>query len=364
MKNTETYVFMGTAAEFIKMAPVLKELKARKTNFKLVTSGQTKIYFEDFYHYLGKIEPYYRFEGKVNRSSMLYFIVWAIKTFFRLLLFLNRDLTSKKRRDTYFVIHGDTVSSLLGAIAASILGLRVVHVESGLRSFNFFEPFPEEICRFVVSKIASIHFCPNSWAVKNLRRTKGIKIDTKQNIFIESFLWAVKSHPKPPIKVRGKYFVLVVHRQEHVIFGKQKTIEILNHIFKKIPKGVSCVFLIHELTKNILNTGFDIKKLKKSGVIFIPRLPFVNFVNLLKESEFIITDGGSNQEEAYYMGKPCLILRNVTERIEGLRKNALIASGDKFIINEFIENYTKYKTKETTFKVSPSKLIVDYLIGT
>lgn len=361
--NKQIFFFIGTAVELIKISPIIKELKARGIRFKLIVSGQNEVPFEVISNYTGKLKVYYSFTQKNRESSLLFFLLWGLSAFWEGLTFFNSETKKVDRNNLYLILHGDTVTSLIGALVGFILRLKVAHVESGLRSFNFFEPFPEEICRFIVSKIASIHFCPNTWAIKNIRKTNGMKFNTNQNTLIESFLWAVKSPSKLPVKVKGKYFVLVVHRQEHVIFGKQKTVEILNHIFEIIPRGISCIFLIHRLTENLFNAGLDARKLRKQGIIFMPRTSFVNFVRLLKKSEFIITDGGTNQEEAYYLGKPCLILRNVTERVEGLGKNALIASEDKFIINDFIVNYDKYKTKEIPLKARPSKLIVDYLIN-
>lgn len=359
--NKQIFFFIGTAVELIKISPIIKELKARGIRFKLIISGQNEIPFEIISSYTGRLNIY-SFAQKNRQSSLLFFLLWGLSAFWEGLIFFNSETKKVNRDNFYLILHGDTVTSVIGALVGFVLRLRVVHVESGLRSFNSFEPFPEEICRFIVSKIASIHFCPNTWAIKNIRKTNGVKVNTKQNTLIESFLWAAKSRSKLPIKVKGKYFVLVVHRQEHVIFGKQKTVEILNHIFDIIPKDMSCIFLIHRLTENLFNAGLDARKLRKQGIIFMPRTSFVNFVKLLKKSEFIITDGGTNQEEAYYLGKPCLILRNVTERIEGLRKNALIAFEDKVVIEDFIVNYTKYKTKEISFNARPSKLIVDYLI--
>ena len=82
-----------------------------------------------------------------------------------------------------------------------------------------------------------------------------------------------------------------------------------------------------------------------------------------KKSEFIATDGGSNQEEAYYIGKPCIILRNVTERIEGLGENAVLSKGDEKIILKFINNYHKYERGRVKISVNPSRIIIDYLIS-
>lgn len=363
MKNRNIYIFLGTTAEFIKLAPVIKELKKRRINFRLITSGQTQIHFEDFISYLGKLQPYYSLKDKANKSSIFHFFVWAVKTFFQFLMFLKHDLPSKDKKCAYILVHGDTVSALIGALVARIIGIKVAHIESGLRSFNFFEPFPEEICRFIISKISDFHFCPNNWAVKNLKGEKGVKINTNQNTFIESFIWALKLHTENNLKIKGRYFVLVVHRQEHVIFSKQKTVRILKHVFNSIPKNVTCVFLIHELTKSLLSSGLKENILERLGVKFVPRQTFTNFVNLLEKAEFIITDGGTNQEEAYYLGKPCLILRNVTERIEGLNENAIISSDNKSIIQQFIKNYKIHKRQPVSLESSPSKLVVDYLLS-
>ena len=93
----------------------------------------------------------------------------------------------------------------------------------------------------------------------------------------------------------------------------------------------------------------------------MPRLPFIQFIHLLDKAQFIATDGGSNQEESYYLGKPCLILRNVTERTDGLGKNAVLSKGKEDTILHFTQNYKKYKRGRARLEERPSKIIVDYL---
>ena len=90
-------------------------------------------------------------------------------------------------------------------------------------------------------------------------------------------------------------------------------------------------------------------------------MSFSKFINLINASEFVITDGGSNQEECFYLGKPCLLLRKTTERIEGIGKNVVVSNYDEKIVREFLKNYKKYKLKLITNKNSPSKIIVDAL---
>lgn len=95
----------------------------------------------------------------------------------------------------------------------------------------------------------------------------------------------------------------------------------------------------------------------------IPRLDYLNFIQLIKRTEFIATDGGSNQEEAYYLGKPCLILRDRTERIEGLGKNSVLCKGQENIIQYFLKNYKNFKREKIKSSIRPSKIIVNYLMN-
>ena len=178
-KNKKFYVFLGTTAELIKIAPVLKELRRRRVYFKLITTGQNEILFNELKKFTGDINVDISFETKKNKSSVVYFVFWAATTFVTALVSLRKEFGNTKKESTYVIVHGDTVSSLLGALVARFYGLKLAHVESGLRSYNFLEPFPEEISRFIISNLADIHFCPNSWAKNNLLKKTGKKINTR-----------------------------------------------------------------------------------------------------------------------------------------------------------------------------------------
>lgn len=363
--DKKIYIFIGTTAELIKIAPVIKELQRQKKAFKLIATGQNNINFQEMTSYLGDIRPDILFEKKSDKSSVISFFFWTIKTFFAGLFLLRKEFSGIDRKMSFLIVHGDTVSSMLGALIGTFYRLQIVHVESGLRSFNYLEPFPEEICRSIVSSVSALHFCPNEWAVNNVKRQKSMSVNTYENTLYESFLMAMKTAKKPAIlkKIKKKYFVLVIHRQEHVIFGKEKTKKVFETILKNKDKSLQGILIMHDLTQSFLN-AIDpalFTSLKKQFVI-LPRLSYIEFMKLLDSSEFLVTDGGSNQEEAYYMGKPCLILRNVTERKEGLGKNAVISKNDENIIIDFLKNYKRYEQKRLASNVKPAKIVVDYLI--
>ena len=255
----------------------------------------------------------------------------------------------------------------MGTLVARLYGLKLVHIESGLRSFNFLEPFPEELCRYIISRLADIHFCPNSWSVDNLSGVKGEKVNTFENTLIETFLFAMARKSRHPFvrriqKEQKKYFVLVAHRQEHVLFNRNKTKELLRFVLHNIPDNIRCLFLVHDISAGFVESlELLIPEDLADKITKVNRLPYSDFMHLLNGSEFVVTDGGSNQEELYYMGKPCLLIRNYTERMEGLNRNVVLSKNNKRSIRKFIENYETYIQPSVHVTVPPSTIIVDHL---
>jgi UDP-N-acetylglucosamine 2-epimerase (non-hydrolysing) len=356
------YFFVGTSAEYIKLASVIKELRKRKIPFKIITSGQTKIHLKDLYSFTGEVIPSISFQDKKNKSSLLHFFLWTLKTLFYGLIKLRKELKGCNKKNTYFIIHGDTVTSTIGALIAFIYQVQLVHIESGYRSFNFLEPFPEEICRTINIHLADILFSPTYWAKKNVQNMKGIKICTNYNTVIETLQWAMKQRIKnKTINIQKKYYLLILHRQEHVIFRKKWTRAVMDFVIKNADKDLNCLVLNHPLTIDIIKS-LDIGQRAKN-IKLIPTLPYPEFISLLKNAEFIASDGCSFQEETYFMGKPLLILRNCTERTEGLNKTAVLYKDNKKVIMNFLKNYIKFDKKPINFTTSPSKIVVDYLVA-
>lgn len=355
------YFFIGTNAEYIKLAPVIKELKKRKVKFKIITSGQNMIRFKDLANFTGEITPYINFKGKKNKSSPFHFFFWSVTTFFRCLITLRKEFKNCNKKNTYFIIHGDTVTSTMGALIGFIYRLNIVHVEAGYRSFNFLEPFPEEICRTINNHLADLLFSPTDWAKDNLKGKKGIKISTKYNTIMEILLWAAYRKKKKESTLKEKnYYLLILHRQEHVIFKKEWTKKIMDFVIKNADKNLTCLVLNHPLTTNIINSlhlGQRAKNIKT-----IPQLPYPDFISLLKNAEFIASDGASFQQETYYMGKPLLILRDFTEQTEGLNHNAKMYENNEKLMKNFLKNYKKLQRPPISYKTPPSKIVVDYLL--
>ena len=358
------YFFIGTSAEFIKLAPIIKEFRKRKIRFKIITSGQNAINLLEFKNYTGKLSPYIELPKKISKSSIFGFFVWTVQTFFlSLRLFIN-ELKTTNKEDFYLIIHGDTISSLIGCLTAKLLGIKVIQIESGLRSFNIFEPIPEEICRLIITRLADIFFAPNDWALNNLKNSRGEKVNTYENTLIESCLWAVnKNDNSKYIKSLKNYYVLFIHRQEHIYFNQDWTWDIIQTIMNKAPQNLNCVLVMHSLTSRILTPSkIDILSQTNKNLVILPKQKYVDFVNLIYNSEFIATDSCTSQEEAYYLGVPYLGLRNLTERIEGLGKNVVMSKGRMNIIKKFLINYKKYKHRPIISNRKPSQIVVDYLL--
>jgi UDP-N-acetylglucosamine 2-epimerase (non-hydrolysing) len=215
--------------------------------------------------------------------------------------------------------------------------------------------------------VASFHFCPNQWCVNNLAQVAGEKINTEQNTLIETFWTAMAETSHNPLiknlkKTKKKYFVLVAHRQEHVIFNKKGTQKILEYILNHVSQEFLCVFVVHDLSTGFVTSlTSKLNTEQKQKIVQTKRLSYSDYMHVISGSEFMITDGGSNQEEMYYMGKPCLILRNYSERIEGLEENALLSKNSEQKISYFLDHYKDFIRKPIKPKKKPSEIIVNYL---
>ncbi len=369
MKKRVIYIFIGTTAELIKLAPVIKKLKRGEINLKIITSGQNFVNFKELKPLTGVEAPYNALKYKpVNNSLGIYlrFSFWLLKALINNLLYFRNEFRELDRKNTFFIVHGDTISALLGAIIAKIFALKLVHIESGYRSFNFLEPFPEELCRYLVSHMADILFCPNDWCLNNVRTSKAIKFSTGQNTVYESCMNALKLKTSTKYLSslkKNKFYLLIMHRQEHMLFKKQVTKKYLNLLIPYAKSNLKCVFVLHPLTENFLKAENLLDKIKKNpNIIILPRIPHAEFMKILSRCEFIATDGGSNQQEAYYLGKPCILLRKYTEQIEGLYSNAVLAKDDPNIVKNFLANYKSKNSKRVFLRTPPSKIIVDTLM--
>lgn len=364
MKNSiSLYVFAGTTAELIKLVPVMKQLQSLKLPFKVVSSGQNNIIGSSIWSLCDRSStPEIVFSEKPVKQSVVGLLTWFSLAFYSGVKKLRKAFKQEGATEKWILVHGDTVSTLMGALLGRMLGAKVAHVEAGLRSFNYLKPFPEEICRVFVSRLANVAFCPNDWAVSNLQKFSYPKVNTHANTLMDALRLAASS--KRSFKeVYGhlpqRFFVLVLHRQEN-LFDEEFVKRMVGVVRQKAEK-IPCVFIMHGPTKVTLEKLKLYRGLEADRNLYlIPRQEFVDFAALMDRCEFLVTDGGSNQEESFYFGKPCCVLRSETERVEGLNHNVLLSKKDFSEINKFFADPESYRKDESFLDVPPSKIIAGW----
>jgi UDP-N-acetylglucosamine 2-epimerase (non-hydrolysing) len=192
----------------------------------------------------------------------------------------------------------------------------------------------------------------------NLKNNPSLKINTLQNTLLDSMKHVVKSAGEPEIRreLGDKFFIFIMHRQEN-LFDPKFMDQMLDLVIAK-SKELNCLFILHKPTKVALEK-FQLmgKVTAAAGVVTAPRLSYVSFTKLLSGCEFIVTDGGSNQEESYYFGKPCCVLRSETERTEGLNHNVLLSKMDFQAIKNFLDNPYSWQKDALQLLESPSSII-------
>ena len=289
------------------------------------------------------------------------------KWFLKMLLALpnSRKILGSYTGNKHIVLtHGDTLTTWLAALMGRLTGTKVMHVEAGLRSFNLTKPFPEEINRLITFRLSNYYACPGQWAVDNLKKYKGEKINTEENTQIDTITFGLKNADKADYKIpKGKYVVASLHRYENIF--KEDRFNLIVDGLEQVALTLPIYMVQHPATKEQLEKLPAIKDriTGNKNIHMLPRLEYLPFIKLIKHSEFVITDGGGNQEELYHMGKPTLLFRNETERQEGLGITALISKLDPKIIGDFIKNYKKFQHEPTAYVAasSPSSIIVSWL---
>ena len=354
--------FIGTTAEYIKMFPVIENIKQNNIPYKIIASGQNEISLTDIAKETNlKIDLQLSDEKSIVKNAFGLFS-WWLKTLPKGIKLIKSTFVDVDLKRSIMVVHGDTISTTLGAITAKLLGMKSAHVEAGLRSKHLLTPFPEEIDRLVTSKIATYHFAPGLKPFNELPERYN-KINTEFNTLVDALEYS-KNIPCKDENIlnilNDDYCVFVCHRQENLMqhaLVRQVVDSAIN-----VSKRKKVVFIMHQITENTLKSLDLYASLEKEPqVVIMGRVEYFDFMKLLSNAQFVITDGGSNQEELSYLGVPTLIIRKFTEREEGLEKNVILSKGNIDMIEQFIQNYNDFKHNESTSEISPSKLISDKL---
>lgn len=314
----------GTRPEAIKMAPLIKELKSRDEIESIVCVTAQHRQMLDQVLEVFNINPDYDLDIMKERQSLSGVTA-------KVLLGLEEVLT--KVKPDMILVHGDTTTTFAGSLAAYYNKIQIGHVEAGLRTFDKYFPFPEEINRKLTGVMADIHFAPTQTSKNNLLN-EGVKdedIFITGNTAIDAMASTVNKNytfETPElnnIDFKNKKVIMVTaHRREN--WGIP-----LNNIcssLRKISKRYEDVEIVYPLHMNpvVRETAFDILG-DTDGVHLLPALNIMEAHNLMDRSYMILTDSGGIQEEGPHLGKPVLVMRDVTERPEAVEAGTVKVVG-------------------------------------
>lgn len=320
----------GTRPEAIKMAPLVLALKANKQQFdaKVCVTGQHREMLDQVLE-IFDINPDFDLD-LMKHNQELAEITSSI-------LIGVTDVLRKTEPDLVLV-HGDTTTTMAVTMACFYNRIQVGHVEAGLRTHNLFSPFPEEFNRQVVSRIANIHFAPTEICRNNLL-SEGVPLENifiTGNTVIDALIWIlskIKNDRELDVKItkelneklkfdwkNNKFVLITGHRRENFGDGFQQICLALTDLSERFPE-IKFVYPVH-LNPNVKDPVYKILG-TRSNIILIEPLTYLSFSLLLESCFFVLTDSGGIQEEAPSLRKPVLLMRNNTERPEGVMSGVI-----------------------------------------
>ncbi len=345
MKKIKVLSIIGTRPEIIKMAPLLMEFRKRDEKFEsyVVVTGQHKE-MSDPYLKLFSIIPDHNLSIMEDNQDLNTIVTKILKKLPKVLEDIKPDIV---------LVQGDTSSAFAAALTSYHHKIRIGHVEAGLRTGNKHNPFPEEINRHLIGVLADLHFAPTQKAKDNLIQ-EGVlsdKIFITGNTVIDALKFIVKKDYEfghetlKKIDFKNKRIICVTtHRRES--FGKPllNTLQALKRI-TEIFSDVEIILPVHynpNVRANVYKVLTNVDRIH-----LIEPLSYLPFAHLLNKSYLILTDSGGIQEEAPSLGKPVLVLRETTERPEGVEAGTakIVGTDTESIVaatKELIENQASY----------------------
>jgi len=302
-------ILTGTRPEIIKMAPVMRELKRRRLPFIFLHSGQ---------HYSKEMDADIMADLKIKPADFNLQVGSGSHAMQTGKIMEGVEKICIQKKPILVVVHGDTNTTLAGALVAKKLQIKVAHVEAGLRSFDY--KMPEEINRILVDRVSDLLFAPTKISQNNLLK-EGVN---KKKIFVVGNTVVDALQQNLPLVKKSKinnYILLTAHRAENVddLENLQKLIKLINHAALKLKKKI--IWPIHPRTAKNLP---QIKEQLSARVEIISAVGYIDMLTLLQNAFLVMTDSGGVQEEAYILQKKLLTLRDSTERPETLTANFLI----------------------------------------
>ena len=344
MDKKKIITIFGTRPEAIKMAPLVKELEKREgIDSKVCVTAQHREMLDQVLDYFD-IEPDFDLNIMKNKQTLTGITNRVLEGLEEIFLQEKPDM---------ILVHGDTTTTFSGALAAFYQQIKVGHVEAGLRTFDKYFPFPEEMNRKLTGALADLHFAPTKGSKSNLLR-EGINEDDiyiTGNTVIDAMLHTVKedyifdNDTLNKIDFKNKKVIMkTAHRRENWGEGIDNICEALNKIVDE-NEDVELIYLVHlnPVVKDVVYNKLG----NKERVHLLPPLDTKETHNLMNKCFMVMTDSGGLQEEAPHLGKPVLVLRDVTERPEAVEYGTVKLVGtdiDKILLeaNNLINNKDAY----------------------
>ena len=332
MSKKKIITIFGTRPEAIKMAPLIKELEKREDiESKVCVTAQHREMLDQVLE-LFDIKPDFDLNIMQTKQTLT-----GITN--RVLEGLEEVFIEEK--PDMILVHGDTTTTFAGSLAAFYQQIKVGHVEAGLRTFNKYFPFPEEMNRKLTGSLADLHFAPTKGSKENLLR-EGIKendiyitgntvIDAMKHTVEENYIF--ENDELNDIDFSKKVIMITAHRRENWGEGVQNICIALNKIVEE-NSDVELVYLVH-LNPVVKDVVFE-RLGGKERIHLLSPLDTKETHNLMNKSFMVMTDSGGLQEEAPHLGKPVLVLRDVTERPEAVEAGTvkLVGTDINKIVNE------------------------------
>lgn len=327
MSKRRNLIIFGTRPEAIKMAPLVKAFKSADSfETRVCVTAQHREMLDQVLEFF-EIKPDYDMD-LMKQGQNLYNLTADIITGLKPIL--------EDFKPDYVYVHGDTTTTMAASIAAFYAQAAVCHVEAGLRTFNKFAPFPEEINRTVTGHIADYHFAPTQTSFDNLRK-EGIKkehILITGNTVIDSLLFSVSKvatledpeidQLKKTLDFEREIILVTGHRRENHGDGFIRICSALKEIAVR-EENCTIVYPVH-LNPKVQKPVYELLA-NQPNITLIDPLAYPAFVWLMEKSKLVITDSGGVQEEAPSLGKPVLVMRDTTERPEAVDAGTVVLVG-------------------------------------
>lgn len=337
-KKKKVMLVFGTRPEAIKMCPLIKELRLRSTIRTIVTvTGQHRKMLDQVLQVFD-VTPDYDLSIMKEKQTLFDITIEILE---------NIKTVLEKEKPDIVLVHGDTSTTFATALAAFYLQIPIGHVEAGLRTYEIYSPYPEEFNRQAVSSIAAYNFAPTNISRENLLREgkKESTIFVTGNTAIDALKTTIRSdysHPELKWGSNARLILITAHRRENVGTPMYNMFRAIRRVLDE-HKDVKAIYPIHlnpyvrQIAEEVF--GEDSPGGKEERIHIIEPLDVLDFHNFMKAAYLILTDSGGIQEEAPSLGKPVLVMRNTTERPEGIKAGTLklVGTNEETIYQSFTQ---------------------------